>query len=223
MASLEERWLGIKAEIESACRESGRDVRDVSTIVVTKFHPVSLIRDLHSLGVRHIGESRHQEAVKKKEELVDLEMKWHFVGQLQSNKARAVAAYCDVVHSVDRQSLVDSLTKHEAELDVFIEVNTSSDPKRGGVDPSQVKRLAERILATGNLKLQGLMAVAPRELEPAKAFDEVIRIQSDLHQIAPEARHLSMGMSGDFREAVVRGATHLRIGTAITGKRPTSA
>lgn len=223
MSGLEERLDCIRAEIESACLESQRDANDISLIVVTKFHPSDLIRKLHALGVRHIGESRHQEAVKKNAELTDLNLKWHFVGQLQSNKARAVATYCDVIHSVDRQSLVVSLARHLDEIDVFIEVNTSSDPTRGGVQPEQLKALAERIVETDNLRLRGLMAVAPRELEPAEAFDEVVAIQSQLQEVAPTAQELSMGMSGDFREAVIRGATHLRIGTAITGKRPTSA
>jgi pyridoxal phosphate enzyme (YggS family) len=189
-------------------------------IVVTKFHPPSLVRELHALGVRHVGENRHQDAAPKAQEVHDLDLVWHFVGQLQSNKARAVAAYCDVIHSVDRESLVDALAKYEGSVDVFLEVNLTRVPGRGGVEPAGLTKLAESTLAAGNLRLRGLMAVAPQDESPAEAFDRVLTYRDDLLKVAPEAKELSLGMSGDFPEAIARGATHLRIGTAITGKRP---
>ncbi|MEK9599382.1 MAG: YggS family pyridoxal phosphate-dependent enzyme, partial [Pontimonas sp.] len=102
------------------CEDAGRSPGDVTTIVVTKFHPASLVRELHSLGVRHVGENRHQDAAPKHQELTDLDLTWHFVGQLQSNKARAVAAYCEVIHSVDRRSLVEALAKYEGSVEVFL-------------------------------------------------------------------------------------------------------
>jgi hypothetical protein len=145
------------------------------------------------------------------------------VGQLQSNKARAVAAYCDVIHSVDRVSLVDALAKYEGSVDVFLEVNLTSVPGRGGVEPADLVALAEKTLAAGNLRLRGVMAVAPQDESPAEAFDRVLSYREDLLRVAPAATELSLGMSGDFVEALERGATHLRIGTAITGKRPQGA
>ena len=218
--TLADRWNAVAEQVAQACRDSNRNPDEVTTIVVTKFHPPSLVRELHALGVRHVGENRHQDAAPKAQEVADLDLSWHFVGQLQSNKARAVAAYCDVIHSVDRESLVDALAKYEGSVEVFLEVNLTDVPGRGGVEPADLTKLAESTLAAGNLRLRGLMAVAPQDESPAEAFDRVLTYRDGLLTVAPEATELSLGMSGDFPEAIARGATHLRIGTAITGKRP---
>lgn len=218
--TLADRWNSIQDQVAQACQESKRNPDDVTTIVVTKFHPSTLLRELYSLGCRHVGENRHQEAVAKQQELVDLDLTWHFVGQLQSNKARAVADYCGVIHSVDRESLTHALSSYEGSVDVFLEVNLTNVPGRGGVEPSDLTKLAEKALSAGNLRVRGLMAVAPQDESAAQAFDRVLTYRTELLTVAPEATDLSLGMSGDFREAIVRGATHLRIGTAITGKRP---
>ena len=214
------RWQAVSAQIDQACREAHRDPKSVTTIVVTKFHPASLVRELHAAGVRDIGESRHQEAVDKHDQLRDLDLTWHFVGQLQSNKARAVAEYCQVIHSIDRPSVVSKLATIDHTVDGFIEVNLTGDLSRGGVSPDELSALTEQVLQTATLRLRGLMAVAPQDQPPAEAFERVREIQSGFMAIAPEATDLSMGMSGDFVEAIAAGATHLRIGTAITGKRP---
>ncbi|HAA79923.1 MAG TPA: YggS family pyridoxal phosphate-dependent enzyme, partial [Microbacteriaceae bacterium] len=187
---------------------------------VTKFHPASLVRELYEAGVRHVGENRHQEAMAKQAELSDLPLTWHFVGQLQSNKAKAVAQYCSVIHSVDRASLVSALASGEKPLDVFLEVNLTDVAHRGGVEPSGLLALAEEVLERDILTLRGLMAVAPLDQEPAAAFDRVLGLSQTLQSLAPGATDLSMGMSADFEEAIAAGATHLRIGSAITGKRP---
>lgn len=218
--TLADRWHSVQEQVGQACRDSDRRPEEVTTIVVTKFHPPSLVRELHGLGVRHVGENRHQDAAPKAQEVADLDLSWHFVGQLQSNKARAVAAYCGVIHSVDRESLVDALAKFDGSVDVFLEVNLTDVPGRGGVEPADLVKLAESTLAAGNLRLRGLMAVAPQDESPADAFDRVLTYRENLLTIAPGATELSLGMSGDFPEAIARGATHLRIGTAITGKRP---
>lgn len=218
--TLADRWNSIQERVVQACEESNRNPDDVTTIVVTKFHPSPLLRELYSLGCRHVGENRHQEALAKQQEVADLDLTWHFVGQLQSNKARAVAAYCDVVHSVDRESLITALSSYEGSVDVFLEVNLTNVPGRGGVEPSDLTKLAEKALSAGNLRVRGLMAVAPQDESAAQAFDRVLTYRTELLTVAPEATDLSLGMSGDFREAIIRGATHLRIGTAITGKRP---
>jgi uncharacterized pyridoxal phosphate-containing UPF0001 family protein len=121
---------------------------------------------------------------------------------------------------VDRPSLVEALDRAEREVDVFIEVNLTNVPGRGGAEPEDITALAEQILGTERLRLRGLMAVAPIDEEPARAFDRVVGYHQNLLSLAPSASDLSLGMSGDFEEAISRGATHLRIGSAITGKRP---
>jgi pyridoxal phosphate enzyme (YggS family) len=222
-SALADRYRGVTEAIADAARSAGRHPDDITTVVVTKFHPAQLVRDLFELGVRHVGESRHQEAEPKHAELVDLDLTWHFVGQLQSNKAIAVGNYCDVIHSVDRSSVVSKLAQASKVVDVFIELNLTNDPARGGVWPDELPQLIEQVLATSTLSLKGLMAVAPQDEQPAKAFERVLGYRETLLSLSPHSTDLSLGMSGDFAEAIAVGATHLRIGTAITGKRPTPA
>ncbi len=217
MPDLEARLASVTAEVAQAARDAGRNPAEITTIVVTKFHPAALVRELADLGVRDFGESRHQEAQPKIAELADLAATWHFIGQVQSKKARQVRSYVDVIHSVDRPSLVDALAG--GPLDVFIQVNLTDDPARGGAQPDDLASLAERVASTEGLKLRGLMAVAPLDSEPRREFARVRTLSERLRAAHPEASGLSMGMSGDFREAILEGATHLRIGTAITGNR----
>jgi len=218
--ALAARYHEVRAGIEAACDQAGRSVDDITLVVVTKFHPASLIRDLVELGVHHVGESRHQEAVAKHQELSDLPLTWHFVGQLQSNKARAVADYCQVIHSIDRASVVQKLGTIDHTVEGFIEVNLTGDPGRGGVEPEQLGELVDTVLETPQIALRGLMAVAPQDVDPAEAFTRVLALQDVVTSRVPEATDLSLGMTGDFEEAIHAGATHLRIGSAITGNRP---
>ena len=215
MTELADRLEVVGAGITDAAARAGRDPATITTIVVTKFHPAQLVRDLHALGVRDFGESRHQEAQPKIAALSDLEATWHFIGQLQSKKAKQVATYADLIHSVDRDSLVAPLAGSR----VFLQVNLTDDPERGGVAPEGIERLAEAATA-GGLEVLGLMAVAPLDGPARAAFARVRELSERLVRTLPSAGSLSMGMSGDYADAILEGATHLRIGTAITGNRP---
>jgi pyridoxal phosphate enzyme (YggS family) len=218
---LAERLAAVDAGIADAARAAARDPAELTRIVVTKFHPASLVRELAALGVRDVGENRHQEAQAKAAETDDLELRWHFVGQLQSNKARAVRRYAHAIHSLDRDSLIDALADADAEpLAGFLEIDLSGEPGRGGADPADAERLAERVLQTPGLSLVGVMAVAPLGAEPRAAFARLRGVSDRIRSLAPDADRISAGMSGDYAEAILEGATHLRIGTAITGKRP---
>lgn len=212
----------VRSRIEAACRDAGRDPDDVTLVVVTKFQPVELVRALVDLGERTFGENRHPEARNKARDLGVPEVDWHFIGQVQTNKARQIARYADCIESVDRPALVDALATAEREtpLDVFAQVDLSGEPGRGGVDPAELDALVERILGTPALELRGLMTVAPLDVEPARAFGRLAELGEAVRRQAPAATALSMGMSGDFVPAISQGATHLRIGAAITGKRP---
>ena len=223
-AQLAGRLARVRADMADACATAGRAADDVTLVVVTKFHPASLVRELVALGERRFGESRHPESRDKAAELADVpDAEWHFVGQIQTKKARQIARYADCLHGIDRVELVDALAtlEREAPLDVFVQLNLTDDPGRGGVDDAGLPALVEHVLATPALRLRGLMAVAPLGVEPERAFAHV-RAQSErIRALAPHATDLSMGMSGDFRPAISQGATHLRIGAAITGNRPT--
>ena len=220
MSALAERLASVQGSIADAARDAGRHPREITTIVVTKFQPVALIAELAGLGVQDVGENRHQEAQAKAAELASLGLRWHFVGQLQSKKAKQVRAYASAIHSVDRPALVEALRSDDATVDCFVQVNLTEDPGRGGVAPDGLDELVEQVLGTPGLRLRGLMAVAPLG-EPARpAFARVRLLSERVQRIEPDAASLSIGMSHDFREAILEGATHLRIGTAITGNRP---
>lgn len=222
-----ERRLGeVRQRIASACRAADRDPDDVTLVVVTKFFPAADVRVLFELGVRDVGENRHQEAAAKAGELADLPLRWHFIGGLQSNKAAAVATYADAVHSLDRAKLVTGLSRGAAErgrdLDVLVQV--SLDPPgadgRAGADPDRVSDLAARVVDAEGLVLRGVMGVAPLGGEPGDAFDRLAGVAADVRRDHPTATWISAGMSGDLDEAIARGATHLRIGSAVLGARP---
>ena len=225
-----ERVAAVRGRIAAACNEVGRAQGEVTLTVVTKFFPSSDIRILADLGIRDLGESRHQEAQVKVAETSDLDLCWHFVGSLQSNKAAAVASYADVVESVDRAKLVTGLTKGARERGKMIEclVQVSLDPPgggavrgRGGAEPASVVPLAEEVAAAEGLRLRGVMGVAPEGEDPAPAFDRLVELAEDVRRIDPAATWISAGMSGDLEAAIRSGATHVRIGSAVLGRRPT--
>jgi pyridoxal phosphate enzyme (YggS family) len=219
---LGERLARVAAAVDDACAAVGRSPGELTTIVVTKFHPPGLIRALYALGVRDVGENRHQEAQAKAAELDDLEgLRWHFVGQLQSKKARQARRYAHAVHSLDRDSVVDALSDDSGSVvDGFVQVNLTDDPGRGGIAERDVEALAEKVLSTPGLRLRGVMAVAPLDEEARPAFARLRAVSERVRSLEATADAISAGMSPDFAEAVAEGATHLRIGTAITGSRP---
>jgi pyridoxal phosphate enzyme (YggS family) len=216
----------VRGRIAGACADAGRDPGEVTLVVVTKFFPESDVRILADLGVTHLGENRHQEAVDKVAACSDLPLTWHFVGGLQSNKAAAVAAYADVVESVDRPKLVRGLQRGAEEsgrvVDVLLQVGL--DPPgsggRSGAAPDALDELATLVEESGALRLRGLMAVAPLGEDPETAFARLGRIRAEFLASRPDATTLSAGMSGDLEAAVRAGATHVRVGSAILGPRP---
>lgn len=222
--SLGERLSAIDEAIADAARRASREPKEISRIVVTKFHPAELVNQLYSLGVRDVGENRQQEFSAKAVDCEALsDLRWHFIGQAQTNKAGAIRRAAHAVHSVDRTRIADALDRaafDDSQLDIFIQVNLTDDPGRGGVAPDEIEAFAEHVLELPTLTLRGLMAVAPLGEEPAAAFDRLHRYAQRLRTVAPEASWISAGMTGDFAEAIAAGATHLRIGSAITGPRP---
>lgn len=222
MTTLADRLAAVDGSIADAARSAGRAPDELTRIVVTKFHPASLVRELVELGVHDVAENRQQEFTAKSDDLADLTpLRWHFVGQLQSKKAKTVRRSAAAVHSVDREKIVAALDVPEADpLDVLVQVNLTDDPNRGGVATADAAHLAETIAQTASLRLRGVMAVAPLGEEPAPAFERLARCADEVRRIVPSATWISAGMSQDFAEAIRFGATHLRIGTAITGPRP---
>ena len=227
MSELAQRYNQISEQVAAAAAAHGRSASDITLVVVTKNHPPQLVFDLISLGARDFGENRDQEAAPKAKEVLDASpeaMRWHFIGQLQTNKVRSVLDYADLIHSLDRESLLLELQKRTADrakpLGVFIQVNLTEDPERGGVRVQDLEGFATKVLSSQGLRLEGLMGVGGLDKDPAVEFERLAGLSTKLQALAPEAKGLSMGMSSDFEVAIGYGATHLRIGTAITGKRP---
>lgn len=225
--NLKTRYEGVLASAAKAHSVSG----PATLIVVTKNHPAALVAELIDLGARDFGENRDQEASAKAalvaELRPDIDINWHFVGQLQTNKVKSVLGYANSIHSIDRDSLVSELnkqlTKTGKSIQGFIELNLTDDPGRGGVMPELLAPLTERVLGVEGIRLAGLMAVAGLGKDPRQEFERVLEIQQGFLGIAPEAKGLSMGMSEDYEIALDLGATHIRVGSKITGPRPSSA
>lgn len=230
-ARLRDNLAAVRRRIEAATEAAGRQASPPELIVVTKFHPVQDIRWLASLGVTDVGENRDQEAAGKAAELDGLNLRWHFVGQLQGNKAKSVVRYAHALHSVDRPQLAAALAKaataeHErtgrGPLACFIQVSLDDDAgeHRGGIHAADVPALAEQLAGAEGLSLSGVMAVAPRGADPEAAFEKLAGISAALTAVHPGAGGISAGMSQDLESAIRFGATHLRIGSDILGPRP---
>jgi pyridoxal phosphate enzyme (YggS family) len=216
----------VRGRISAACSAAGRAPGEVGLVVVTKFFPESDVRLLAGLGVTDVGENRHQEAAAKAAACADLGLSWHFIGSIQSNKAAAIASYADVVESVDRVKLVGPLDRgageHGRTIDCLVQV--SLDPPgaegRGGATPETVPAVADAIAAAGALRLRGVMAVAPLGEPALPAFERLAQVAADLRRNHADATVVSAGMSGDLEEAIRCGATHVRVGSAVLGPRP---
>jgi pyridoxal phosphate enzyme (YggS family) len=213
----------VRQRIAAACDAAGRDPASVTLIAVTKTWPASDVRLLSELGVTDVGENRDAEAAPKAELCKDLDLTWHFIGQLQTNKSASVVRYASVVHSVDRIRLIRSLgaaaRRAERVVRCLIEVSLDGDPARGGVVASDVPALAEAVAAESGLVLAGVMAIAPLTMDPGEAFAGLGASAAAVRAVDPGASMISAGMSGDLEAAIAAGATHPRIGTALLGVR----
>ena len=224
-AELAANLAAVRHRIDAACAAANRPAGSVTLIAVTKFHPIADVAALVECGVADLGESRDQEASVKAADLptlTDAAVRWHFVGRLQTNKAKSVARYADLVHSVDRAELADALAAgaeraERAPLPVLVQVSLDADPERGGSD--DVLRLAERVASLAQLRLDGAMAIAPMTGDTREHFDRLATIAQRLQTAHPSATILSAGMSGDLEPAIAHGATHVRVGTALLGRR----
>jgi len=223
-AQIASNLAAVRERIAAACVASGRSPSEITLIAVTKTYPSSDVVELLRLGVRDIGENRDQEAAPKALEVGPGPL-WHFIGQLQRNKCKSVVTYAGMVHSVDSvelaQTLADQALKRRAEpLDALVQVSLDDDPHRGGAPGDAFMSVAETIASAGSLRLRGLMAVAPLGEPPETAFARLARYITLFRADHPDATVVSAGMSDDLDAAIAHGATHVRIGSALLGKRP---
>ena len=233
LAEIEAALEAVRTRIETACLTAGRSAEAVRLIAVTKTFPAQDAALLTDLGVTDLGENREQEAGPKAVDLrelrPDVTPRWHMLGRLQRNKARAVARWAAEVQSVDSERLVDALDKavraardagdRTADLDVLLQVSIDGDPERGGAPLDTLMPLAEHVARSGELRLRGLMAVAPLTMTPEEAFARLAEAAERLREDHPEATEISSGMTGDLDVAINHGSTCVRVGTALLGTR----
>ena len=215
----------LEGRLSAACAAAGRPRDAVTVIAVTKTFPAADVAALAELGVRDFGENRDQEARVKAAAVPSV--RWHFVGQLQRNKCRSVATYADAVHSIDRVEIAEALERGAARagrlIDVLVQVGLDDQPGRGGARPEDVPAVAAACAHAQHLRLSGVMAVAPLGGDPDEAFAALAAVADALRADHPRAVAISAGMTGDLEPAVRHGATHLRIGTALLGRREATA
>lgn len=224
---LQNRWTETRQRIAAAAARCGRASDAVNLVAISKGHPAAAIRTVATLGQRDFGENYLQEALPKLRELQDLKLTWHFTGQLQGNKTRAVAEHFDWVHTLDRERIATRLNEQRPHyappLNICVQVSLAPEPGKGGVPPEEALSLARTVAGLPKLKLRGLMCIPPpRDTfeEQRELFLQLAACQRQLVDAGLSVDTLSMGMSADLEAAVAAGATWVRIGTAIFGERP---
>ena len=218
----------VRKKIEMALQKSADPAREVTLVAVSKRQPLDRIRALAAAGQVHFGENYVQEGLEKIKDLENLEIKWHFTGSLQSNKARFIPGHFSLVHSLDSVKLARALQKKAAELGivqpVLIQVNLAGEVQKAGVDPDHVPELIQETGRMDHLDVQGLMLMPPLADDPEESrpyFTGLRKMRDTLEQeTGRRLPHLSMGMSQDFVQAVEEGATLVRVGSLLLGPRP---
>lgn len=216
----------VRQAIDLAARRSGRDPADVRLLAVSKTHPEDRVRRAAAAGCTDFAENYLQEALPKMAALADLPLTWHYIGAIQANKTRPIAEHFHWVHTVSRQKIAERLSAQcppGGTLNVTLQVNIDDDPDKAGIDPDAAAELLAATAALPNLHLRGLMTMLHRDSEPRASYQRLADLFAQLRGVAPACWDtLSMGMSGDFADAIAAGATHVRIGTAIFGPRSTA-
>jgi pyridoxal phosphate enzyme (YggS family) len=239
--TIAERWAAVRADVEAACVRAKRDPASVTIVAVAKTHPASAIREALAAGARDIGENYAQELVAKRAALAEMgvaavpaldAIRWHFIGRLQRNKAKLVAGQVELIHAVDSTDLAAELAKRRppdaiAPQRVLLSVNVADEASKGGVTLAESVAFAKAVSTIHGVKLDGLMAMPPPSEDPEAsrpAFMALAQLRDRMRdELGEPLPVLSMGMSGDFAVAIACGATHVRIGTAIFGARPSAA
>ena len=215
----------VNQRINIAAKKASRSVDEITLITVTKTFPTSDIENLYQLGLRDFGENRDQEASKKVTNLPK-DIRWHFQGQIQSNKLKSITSWASCIHSVDQLRYAQLISQliGDAKMPIFIQVSLDKTSKnRAGVEPDELIKMATQVSELPGISMQGLMAVAPLDMVAELAFANLAKIREVFLTSFPTAKSLSIGMSGDYETAIEYGATHIRIGSSILGNRASIA
>ncbi len=227
MNDLKAKLDNVRSRIESACKKAGRNASEITVLAVSKRHPAARIRQLHQLGLSAFGENYMQEAVDKQAQLADLELEWHFIGPVQSNKTRELARHFDWVQSADREKILRRLSAQRPEslpkLNICLQVNIDREEQKAGILPEDLQEMVHFTLGLPNLRLRGLMAIprqASAQHDPASSYQRMDELFHSLVSSGISLDTLSIGMSADLEQAIMQGSTMLRIGTDLFGVRP---
>ena len=213
---MEQRYRELQQTVKNACASVARDPNEVNIIAVSKTYPADAIRELYELGHRDFGESRLQELQPKWEQL-PRDIRWHFIGKLQSNKVRRATEICYAIHTLETTSQLKELHKSDRRCDVFIEVNIAEEQQKSGILQNSLDTFAQDVIRCEQANLSGLMTIGPvvKDPEQSRPYFEKLRHLGE----AIGTKNLSMGMSLDFEVAIQEGATHIRVGTLLFGAR----
>lgn len=208
----------VQADIAAACAQVGRDPDEVTLVCVTKYAELDWVHGLYELGQRDFGESRPQQLADRTPQFPE-DVRWHLIGSLQANKVRLTIQHASVIHSIDSLRLLDRVDRIAGEdgvcPDVFLQVNVSDESSKHGWSPTSFRAEASSIAAPKHVAIIGLMTMAPRVDSPEEARPYFGKLRTLRDEMMPEASALSMGMSGDFAEAIHEGATHIRVGSRL--------
>lgn len=228
LEKIQENLKVVNKLIAEAADKSGRNLEDIELIAVSKTKPKELIESAYSLGIKNFGENKPQEAKQKHSNLKDLNINWHIIGSLQTNKVKMITPFCTLLHSLDRESLAEALQKRlefeDRKLDCLVQVNISGEVSKSGIEPEKVDEFISSLQAYNRLNIKGLMTIAENTNNEQKIRDNFKRMK-ETYEVTQqknndlEMKYLSMGMSGDFEIAIEEGANMVRIGSSIFGLR----
>ena len=225
---VQENLIAVQSKIEAACRRSGRDPKEVTLIAVSKTKPIQMIQEAIEAGKKEFGENKAQE-MKEKQETLPKDLKWHFIGHLQTNKVKYVVGRAALIHSVDSLHLAEAIEKESAKQnlvsDILVEVNVAQESSKFGLKTEEVEQLIREIAKFPHIHVCGLMTIAPYVSDPEQNRGIFCQLKKLSVDIATknidniDMSVLSMGMTGDYQIAIEEGATHVRVGTGSFGER----
>ncbi len=224
--NIRKNYLDLKSKIKAVCQRCGRDENEIKIVAVSKTFPAEYILELYNAGHKDFGENRVQELIKKKDEVRNTPLNWHLVGHLQTNKVKYISNFVHLIHSVDSFKLAEEIDKHAKKndriIDVLVQVNTSDELQKSGIEPDKTPRLCREISSLENIRLCGLMTLAMLTDNVKiirENFKTLKNLYNELKDIHPDFKYISMGMTSDYEIAIEEGSNMLRIGSAIFGAR----
>lgn len=226
LSFIAENYRSLKKNVSDICKNAGRNPDEITIVAVTKTFPAEYVSEIYKCGLKDIGENKVQEMVQKKDELSALDINWHLIGHLQTNKVKYIIDFVYLIHSVDSFKLVNEIQKHAEKInrlvDILVQVNISEEATKSGVDADETKKLVEEINQLANIRIKGLMTIGTLTEDKEiirQNFRDMKILFDDLKQSNPDFEYLSMGMTSDYDIAIEEGSNMIRVGSYLFGNR----